>query len=553
MEILKHSEQTVSLPPDGDQWRYIAIAILVLFPSLFGLLTLWLGQDISWDLRNYHLYNPYAFLSGRQNIDLMPGSFQSYFNPLLDIPFYLLSSHLPPRTAFFIIGAVQGLNGTLLFLLSFTMLRLRRTDLRVATAAVLSLLGVLSGMGIAVIGTLFYDNVISLGILGSMLILARAEQQMMCGPIDKRLRRAIFFCGLLIGLMAGLKLTAATFAIGVCFAVFWMALRTNDLKRLVVICGLLGGGAITGFLATYGFWAVHLYGLFGNPFFPFFNKGVFYSPLLPPTSTIADFKPQGIMQYLFFPFFFAVNPRLVNEIDWRDLRLPILYALLLLAAALSAFRRPSNNNTALMRPIMGGGLLVMIVASYLLWLSAFCVYRYIVLLDMLAPLAIVTALQYLPFKRAAWQTASAAILLGIITLSIQPGNWGRRETWSDRMVKTTPALPDMANAMLLLSGQGSYAHLATLLPPNVPMVRIQSRLFDASLHDGRTNWPMFDKIKKRLASHSGPFYLLYQDSENSRRGLKETLEFYHLKNESGCIPISDDVYAVAYIFCPLTR
>ena len=50
-----------------------------------------MGQDANWDLRNYHLYNPFALLHGRLWRDLMPAGPQSYFNPLLDVPYYVLA------------------------------------------------------------------------------------------------------------------------------------------------------------------------------------------------------------------------------------------------------------------------------------------------------------------------------------------------------------------------------------------------------------------------------------------------------------------------------
>jgi hypothetical protein len=31
-----------------------------------------LGLDSNWDLRNYHLYNPHAWLTGRMAIDIAP-------------------------------------------------------------------------------------------------------------------------------------------------------------------------------------------------------------------------------------------------------------------------------------------------------------------------------------------------------------------------------------------------------------------------------------------------------------------------------------------------
>ena len=53
----------------------------------------WLGKDTSWDFRNYHWYIPYALLNGRMGIDVAVAHQASYYNPLLDVPFYWLAIH----------------------------------------------------------------------------------------------------------------------------------------------------------------------------------------------------------------------------------------------------------------------------------------------------------------------------------------------------------------------------------------------------------------------------------------------------------------------------
>src|SRR4051812_28066674 len=85
-----------------------------LVPVLFGLLSVFLGQDDNWDLKNYHWYNPYALLHGRLDLDMAPGQWQSYFNPLIDVPYYVLSTSLPGPLVGFLMGALHGLNFLLL-------------------------------------------------------------------------------------------------------------------------------------------------------------------------------------------------------------------------------------------------------------------------------------------------------------------------------------------------------------------------------------------------------------------------------------------------------
>src|SRR5947209_11426550 len=55
------------------------------------------GPDASWDLRNYHLYNPFAALHGKSGVDLAPAQLQSFYPPALDIVYSWLRSGLNNR------------------------------------------------------------------------------------------------------------------------------------------------------------------------------------------------------------------------------------------------------------------------------------------------------------------------------------------------------------------------------------------------------------------------------------------------------------------------
>src|SRR3981189_2598068 len=110
------------LPPHGNPARPAAFILLFLAPFAIGALALLLGQDANWDLRNYHWYNAYAFLNGRYGTDILPSQTPWFYNPVLDVPFYLLATHVPARVAGFVLGAVQGLNFPLLFMLAYATL-----------------------------------------------------------------------------------------------------------------------------------------------------------------------------------------------------------------------------------------------------------------------------------------------------------------------------------------------------------------------------------------------------------------------------------------------
>ena len=68
------------------------------------------GDDTNWDWRNYHAYNVWATINNRYDTDVIPAGFQTYFNPLIYYPIYLLRQLLSPLWAGLIAGAVHGLN-----------------------------------------------------------------------------------------------------------------------------------------------------------------------------------------------------------------------------------------------------------------------------------------------------------------------------------------------------------------------------------------------------------------------------------------------------------
>src|SRR5271170_1455349 len=128
------------LPIKTHAARRLALIILALAPFAFGALALALGQDANWDLRNYHFYNAYAFLNGRYGFDLLPSQTPYFYNPLLDVPFYVLAAHAPATAVGYILGFVQGLNFVLLFMLGYASLRISNPRQKVIICAGLAAL-----------------------------------------------------------------------------------------------------------------------------------------------------------------------------------------------------------------------------------------------------------------------------------------------------------------------------------------------------------------------------------------------------------------------------
>jgi hypothetical protein len=67
-----------------------------------------LGQDMNWDLLNYHFYNPYLLLADRFDRDVHVAGVQSFLNPAFDVPVYFAIRNAPPVAVGLALGALQG-------------------------------------------------------------------------------------------------------------------------------------------------------------------------------------------------------------------------------------------------------------------------------------------------------------------------------------------------------------------------------------------------------------------------------------------------------------
>ncbi|HEY5337022.1 MAG TPA: hypothetical protein VIJ85_02370, partial [Rhizomicrobium sp.] len=146
----------------------LEIAFLAFVVLAWAILVVSLGKDTSWDFRNYHWYIPYAYLNHRMGFDIAVAHQATFYNPSLDIPFYLLATHVPAWIALGVLGAVQGANIVPLYLIARSLIVSEEKRL---IAGVLSLLCMLGGLTVTIAGTTYYDNVLSVFVLSAMAVI----------------------------------------------------------------------------------------------------------------------------------------------------------------------------------------------------------------------------------------------------------------------------------------------------------------------------------------------------------------------------------------------
>jgi hypothetical protein len=483
-----------------------ALAIArVLVPCLFGLFSLLLGADANWDLYNYHLYNPFAWLHGKLQTDLAPAGMQSYFNPMLDVAYYVANLYLPSRVVGFAMGALHGLS--FVFILSIArgvLPDLPESD-RYRVPLLLALAGCLTANFLSCLGNSMGDNSTALFVLAGLSILVSNWGAL-------RARRGHTFVvsvcsGIVVGLGVGLKLTNAVFAVAMCAALLFHP--GGPLLRLR-LAFLFGIGVLVGFAATGGYWMFHMWKTFGNPLYPQFGA-LFHDPLVRADS-VADtrWRPHGWVETALWPFIFALHSHRVGEAPIRQIIWPIVYVLFWLwvvsgAAGLVTGRGGNELRTR------ARFVVVFVALGYLVWMQLFSIYRYIVAIEMLTPLVVWILLQQLLSYGVAKRVAAWLIAIATaVVVAGGAGTWGH-EGWADPLWHAelpTIEQPAQTTVVLATTRARAWGWIATLFPDNVAFTQIDSS-FPAT--------PAFSERMQELArTRGGPIYALIDGEHNWR-------------------------------------
>lgn len=423
-------------------------AALLLCVVGFGLLSVLIGQDANWDLANYHLYNAHALLHGRIGVDLAAAGLQSYFNPLLDLPYYGMAMNLPPRAVAFIMGALHGLNLLLLVAIARQVL----PGAQPWRLFLLALAGCLGATFLSELGNTMGDNTTALLVLASLWLCLR-RLPAIAAPGRGGLA-ALGAAGLVMGLAVGLKLTNAIYAVGLCTALMAVVLtagagwRKGLLAALAFGCAVLAGLAITS-----GYWFARMWAEFGNPLFPQFNA-FFGSPLAAPIS-MADTRwhPRGWAEALLFPFVFTRDPVRFGETALVQLLWPVAYALFWAWAGAALWRRlrPKPGRPALEDPVPGAWLLLAFVAaSYGVWLAVFSIGRYTAAMELLLPLVVWLLLHRLAGAPRAARLARWVIVVALVAGLLRFNTWGTAPFSEQGYAVRPPAIAQPARATVLM-------------------------------------------------------------------------------------------------------
>ncbi|MCW8084936.1 hypothetical protein [Sabulicella glaciei] len=499
-----------------------------------GGLSVALGTDRNWDLQNYHLYAPFAWLNGRLFEDGAPAQLQSYFNPFLSLPVYALWMGLQdwPRLYAFVMGLPAGAFGFLVARIAWAHASplFGRGEAGLTATALAVLAGLTGAAVLPGVGLSANDVAAAVPLALSYLLVLREAERRDAGE-PPRLRR-LAVAGAAAGLAAGLKLTTVIFAapIGV------MILLLLGLRAALAAGAAMGAGFLL-------FWAPHALTLWretGNPLFPLYNH-VFRSPdfLL---QALADerFLPRSRLQALLYPFWWLrPTTNLVTEIRMRDARVATGYIAFLLAVPLLLWRRPPGGRRAVL-------LLMGVTAiSYLAWARMFGIYRYLVLLEALSVMLVIVALGLAFGRRPVPALAVLGLVVGVLLGTTVHPNWGhgRHEA---RLFQSDP-IPVKPGALVVTLDWEPHAYLVPFLPADVRVFGLHTN-FNNPDHDHGLN----RRIRAAIAAHDGPIWGVAGPGTPEAARVA-VLRAHGLQEAGPCTLVRTSLERGGHLFCPLRR
>jgi len=547
------------------------LAVAAAGALLWSCVALRQGYDFEWDVLNYHFYNGFALLHGRIFANVQPAMWQTYFSPLIDAVFYVLVRLLRPTVVLLIIAVFQSLAFPLLFQLA----RVALSDvfgggLRLGGVAfLLALLGATAPVDIWEAGGALGDSSTAVLVLGALFVTIDSIARF--GPVIPPRRAAL--AGMLAGLAVGLKLTNAPCALGVlCAAAVTLPVRGDvgarrAWARSFAACIVAMAGT---FAVIYGWWGLLLWQHLGNPVFPSFNQ-FFKSPYAAISSYVdPTYMIRGWRAKFLFPFVRTPLSGRVDPAGLFDVRMAIVLPMCALGLITAALRRPDLEPAAIRARAAAFSLLVSVLVGYAGWLLVFPANRYLVAVDMVAPLACVAAVSMvLRSRRAAWAVA-AGLGVALPASAYQsralwwlPGEHRHGDAGGYFGVSFTPPQGLDGSVVAMLGGWPS-TFVIPFFPRDVVFVRLQGSLLYAYPEFGLLDAgsapsarrsvfgsAMGAAICRRLDENRGALFLL-RPAPDTPQDIAAMTYFGVAQASGACTPIASKS-AMPLELCPAVR
>jgi hypothetical protein len=514
-----------------------------------GWITLPRGQDVSWDLLNYHWYYSWLlFHGGIGQADPEPFA-NRFINPLAQLPWYAIERLLSPRPATFAIALLAGVNLVLVRHIALRVLPPSVTGLRALLLSSIAM--VLAGTGAVFrteLGMSLADVIVSLPILGALLLVLGATADR--PPVTGRSAAVRFvLSGVLSGVAVGAKLTMAPYAVALALCVVYLAV----LRRRTGPVLLHTAGGVMGLSLSAGWWFWSVWRATGNPVFPFYNS-VFGSPLWRGENfRDVRFGAHGVLDALQYPLYMAQGTRRLLDVPLRDPRWLVLSVLLIMALALGLMRAlrgrrlgtpdPTTREhpTAVPRPAVTV-LAIFFLVSGFAWFAQFGYARYGVTNELLVgPVAVVLLLVL--FRRPMPVLVVALLLaIGMVPLTTLAPYMHRPFAPTRFEVDAGPLLAVPPGSVVIADATGPHTFLLSYLRPGVRRHVVHPWFYDTQL---------LARLQVEQLASAPRIYLIVGSGDRSPAHVQMVRDELGLQMEvARCVPVHSIVQL--RLLCPAT-
>lgn len=466
--------------------RWVGQALLVI---LGGALSVHVGKDVNGDQLVQHAYGAAAFLNGTLAADFAAAGIAGFNNPLLYVPWFLGTLHLPDYAVGFLIGAIQALNGVLVWRIALLLLDRTKAPYADLLAVLAVVLTMLTPNSLLQFGRTFGDNWASVfflaGVYLTLLAMVRAEA---VGARSLPGSRLLFAGMALVGAAGALKYTNLPYAL--MFGLALLAVLPRPAALVGSACAMIGG-----FLLVNGWWMAELYSLYGNPLFPYLNR-LFESPFAVPEGfRDTRWMFHGWQEMLRAPL--SLFDRGERHIEGGTAT--ILWVVLFAVLAIYAIVRMGRGGGAAARPLRRF-LMVFVVSAFVLWALMFAYSRYLMVLEPFAIVLVMTLMATLMGDSRRLLAMAAAVSASILaTQESRPMEWSRVAWTGDWHVQGRIDLPA---GSVLLSGVAEVGFIRGYIPETVVMVGHGSNFFGSGLASDLA----YEEVRKRVREARGPVY-----------------------------------------------
>ncbi len=409
-----YSELRIRLKEGKFKFLYL---ILILFLCLFVVGQLGIKNQVDWDVINYRYCNGWEFFNNRISIDIMPSTFRSYFNPIIDTITYYLVEKLNNYPKLFLL--ISGMKLGFYIFLSYLITNFVLNKKYICKSFFIFAILIVTALSPIV---LFENNwgstdlqIACLELLGIYIWLKTILKEK-----TSKNSFIIIFSAVLFGIAAGLKYPHGVFGLGILFntIIFRKHIDRPVKSFLIIFLGL-----IIGFLISNGFWMFILYKHFNNPFFPYFNWIFKNSIDSTPSVFSLDFShlwPQNMFQFIFTPLLNPSSGFVTCEFGFFDLKLHLCF-LSIIAYFITIWTNNIKTEIAkIINPIYLDMLIVITIFTYYLNLFVFGQIRYVVALFPLMSLIIFPIINQLFLIRKK-QLNTPLIIFTVVILFLQFG------------------------------------------------------------------------------------------------------------------------------------